>query len=199
MILGVFTIKQFYKVIFDLLLEFGPIFVFIISFEFYGDIFFSTTLIMFITILVVLLSYMKERRLPLFAIFFSILVLLFGYLTIYFQNPSFIQAKDTIQDIIIATIFLICFIFKYPIIHKMFGHILPLSAHSYSVMTINWIIHFYFLAILNELVRHNVSVDYWVYYKMFSTVFTIGHGLIMLYIYRVEIKAGYRTEDFKVK
>ena len=199
MILGIFTIRQFGKLIFDMSLDFGPIFVFIFAYQYTKDIFFATTLIMLATVLSILLSYRKEKRLPVFAIFVAIIVLTFGYLTIHLNNPAFIQAKDTIQDIIIATTFLVSYIIKYPIIKKMFGHLLPISQKSYDIMTINWIFHFYFLSLLNEIVRHNFSLDNWVSYKIFSASFTIGHGLFMLFMYRKEIKEGYRTPEFQVK
>ena len=195
MILGVFTLRQFMKIVLDLMLDFGPILVFVFVFEYSQSIFTATSIMMVSTIIAVITSYLRDKRLPLFAIFTSALVLFFGFLTIYFKEPFFIQVKDTIQDVIIATSFLISYLLGYPLLKKMFGHVLPISTHTYNVMTINWIIHFYVLAILNEIARGFDPVEYWVYYKAISASITIIHGVIMIIVYKPEIIEGYRLRQ----
>ncbi|MCX8513499.1 MAG: septation protein IspZ [Candidatus Pacebacteria bacterium] len=137
MILGVFTLRQFMKIVLDLMLDFGPILIFVFVFQYTHNIFNATSIMMISTIIAVLSSYVRDKRIPLFAIFTSILVLFFGFLTIYFEAPFFIQVKDTIQDIIIASSFLISYLLGYPLLKKMFGHVLPISTHTYNIMTIN--------------------------------------------------------------
>lgn len=204
MILGIFTKQQFKKVVFDMLIDFSPIFLFAITyrmFDFLGpNSFFLATIVMMISTLIsTFLAYQKEKRIPYFPMFVSALVLLFGFLTLLNRNPDFVKLKDTFQDAFIATGFLIALLFKYPIIKKMFGHLLPLSAKSYSVMTWNWVAHFYILAIANEYVRLNMTTGQWIMYKFVAMGVTITHGLILLYHFREEIKEGYRKKEYQAK
>ena len=195
MIFGIFTKKQFLKLSFLMSLEFFPIIIFAFIYKITNNIFVSTGFIMGSTLVSLFISYFTEKRFPKFAIFISILVLFFGYLTIHFHDRFFIQFKDTIQDFIIASIFLISYLLKYNMMKKVFGYMLPLSEKTFNIVTINWIFHFYFLVILNEIFRRNLNTNYWVYYKVFAILFTLGHGMIMLYINRKEIRDGYKNKN----
>lgn len=203
MILGIFTKQQFKKLVFDLLLDFGPIFLFAITYKSFGAMgtraFFLATIIMMIsTIVSTFIAYQKEKRIPYFPMFIAVLVLTFGFLTLFNKDPDFVKMKDTFQDSLIASGFLICIFIKYPIIKKMFGHLLPLSDYSYKVMTWNWVIHFYILAVINEYIRSNLSTSSWVFYKFLAMLFTLCHGFILLFHFRDEIREGYKKKEYRV-
>lgn len=168
------------------LLDFGPIFVFVFVFEFAG-FFKATFALMISTIVITVIAFKKEKRIPYFALLLTLLTLVFGYFTIELRDPKFIQIKDTIQDLILATTILGSIYFKKPLLKSLFSHLFDVSDSIWSAVAWNWGIHFLVLAALNEIVRTQFNPDLWVKYKIFAMLATITHGLIIAIYYRKEV------------
>ena len=99
----------------------------------------------------------------------GILVTLFGGLTIYFKNPIFIYMKPTIINILFA---LALFFGKYftnePILKKILGKSIILADEGWNILTKRWIIFFFSLALLNEIVWRTQSEEFWVNFKVWG-------------------------------
>ena len=99
----------------------------------------------------------------------GILITLFGGLTIYFDNPIFIYIKPTIINILFGLALLFGKYFtKEPILKKILGKSIMLSDEGWGILSKRWIIFFFALAFLNELVWRTQSEEFWVNFKVWG-------------------------------
>jgi intracellular septation protein len=99
----------------------------------------------------------------------GILITLFGGLTIYFDNPIFIYIKPTIINILFGLALLFGKYFtNEPILKKILGKSIMLSDVGWSLLNKRWMIFFFTLAFLNELVWRTQSEEFWVNFKVWG-------------------------------
>ena len=99
----------------------------------------------------------------------GILITLFGGLTIYFDNPIFIYIKPTIINILFGLALLFGKYFtKEPILKKILGKSIMLSDEGWNILNKRWIIFFFVLAFVNELVWRTQSEEFWVNFKVWG-------------------------------
>ena len=135
------------------------------------------------TIIAVLIIWILEKKIPMVPLLSGILITLFGGLTIYFDNPIFIYMKPTIINILFG---LALFFGKYftqePVLKKILGKSIPLSDIGWRILNNRWMLFFFSLAILNEIVWRTQSEEFWVNFKVWGmlpitfifTAFQIG-------------------------
>ena len=96
------------------------------------------------------------------------IVIIFGGLTIIFDNKIFIFMKPTIINIMFAAILYGGIVFKKPLLKYLLGTALKLKDDGWNILTIRWIAFFIALAILNEIVWRTMSEEFWVSFKVFG-------------------------------
>ena len=100
--------------------------------------------------------------------FGAFIILVFGGLTIYFDNESFFKMKPTIINILFAVILYLGIILKKPLLKYLLGSALKLQDKGWSILTKRWIYFFIVLALLNEIIWRTQSTDLWVNFKVFG-------------------------------
>jgi len=155
------------KSVTKLFVDIGPLAVFFI---FYTRSDLKTAILPFMiaTIVAVLFSYILEKKIPLMPTFGAIIILIFGGLTIYFDNETFFKMKPTIINILFAGILYGGIIFKKPLLRYLLGAALKLEDKGWDILTKRWISFFIALAILNEIVWRTQTTDVWVNFKVFG-------------------------------
>ena len=99
----------------------------------------------------------------------GILITFFGGLTIYFDNPVFIYIKPTIINILFGLALLFGKYFtNEPILKKILGKSIILADEGWNILTKRWIIFFFSLALLNEIVWRTQSEEFWVNFKVWG-------------------------------
>ena len=96
------------------------------------------------------------------------IVLIFGGLTIYFDNEVFFKMKPTIINLLFAAILYGGIMIKKPLLKILLGAALKLKEEGWRILTLRWIGFFIALAILNEIVWRTQSTDVWVNFKVFG-------------------------------
>ncbi|MGY8986094.1 MAG: septation protein A [Sphingomonadales bacterium] len=172
------TMNEKPKERFKFWLDFVPLLVFfLVNWKF--GIFNATLSIMITLPISILLSQLINKHIPKMLIISGTLILIFGSLTIYFKDESFIKIKPTI----IYTIFsgILCFglfkgksYLKY-ILETTFP---KMEEKGWMLITRNWAIFFGFLALLNEYIWRNYSTDQWVSFKVFGYM-----GITFIFIF----------------
>ena len=158
--------KSFIKFISD----FGPLLVFLF-FYYNSDKSLKIAIPPFIiaTIIAIAIVWLLEKKIPMVPLIGGILITLFGGLTIYFDNPIFIYIKPTIINILFGLALLFGKYFtKEPILKKILGKSIMLSDEGWSILNKRWIIFFFALAFLNELVWRTQSEEFWVNFKVWG-------------------------------
>jgi len=155
------------KSIFKLLIDIGPLAVF---FVFYTRSDLKTAILPFMiaTIIAVLFSYIIEKKIPIMPTVGGIIILIFGGLTIYFDNETFFKMKPTIINLLFAGILYGGIILNKPFLRYLLGAALKLQDEGWDVLTKRWIGFFVALAILNEIVWRTQTTDIWVNFKVFG-------------------------------
>jgi len=155
-----------------LTLDLGPLLIFFVAFYLSGSsIIFSTGVFMAATALAMLVSLWKTGKVSAMLLFSGVMVLGFGGLTIWFHDKHFIQMKPTIYYLMIAGILFFGLLTKRPTLQLVLGGAYPgLTQRGWTLLTRNWAIFFVVLAIANEIVRHGMSFDFWLGYKLWGAL-----------------------------
>ena len=155
--------KSFYK----LLIDIGPLAVFFI---FYTRSGLQASILPFMvaTVIAVLFSYILEKKIPIMPTVGAGIVLLFGGLTIYFDNDIFFKMKPTIINVLFAVVLYGGILINKPLLKYLLGAALKLEEAGWKILTQRWIGFFIALAILNEIVWRTQSTDVWVNFKVFG-------------------------------
>lgn len=116
-------------------------------------------------------SWWKTRHVSPMLWITGVLVLVFGGLTLYFHDQTFIQVKPTVVYAMFAVILGYGLITNKPLLQTMLESAYPgLSAKGWRLLTINWTVFFVAMAVLNEVMRHMLDWDRWVTFKTWVVI-----------------------------
>ena len=155
------------KSIFKLLIDIGPLAVFFIFYT-RGDLKTAILPLMIATIIAVLFSYIVEKKIPIMPTVGAVIILIFGGLTIYFDNETFFKMKPTIINILFAGILYGGIVLNKSLLRYLLGAALKLQDEGWDILTKRWIGFFIALAILNEIIWRTQTTDIWVNFKVFG-------------------------------
>jgi len=155
------------KSIYKILIDIGPLAIFFIFYTRSG-LQASILPLMIATVIAVLFSYILEKKIPIMPTVGAGIVLIFGGLTIYFDNEIFIKMKPTIINLVFAVILYGGMLIRKPFLKILLGAALKLEEEGWRILTNRWIGFFIALSILNEFVWRTQSTDIWVNFKVFA-------------------------------
>lgn len=117
------------------------------------------------------ISWWKARHISPMLWITGALVLVFGSLTLWFHDQSFIQMKPTIVYTMFAIILGYGLIARKPLLQMLLEQAYPgLSAKGWRLLTINWTGFFLAMAVLNEAMRQVLTWDQWVTFKTWAVI-----------------------------
>ena len=173
--------KFFRKIATALVLEFGPVLLFIISFEHF-HIYKATIILMITTIISTVATYTIQKRLPYIALYVAFLTAIFGYMTLALHQPRFIQMRDTLYDVTCAITLIAGLMVNVSFLKFAFHKVVPMSAIAWERLTYAWIGYFILAAVTNEYVRRTMTLSEWFEFKSLLIVVTVVFGFSILYI-----------------
>jgi len=147
--------------------DIGPLILFFAAFEFLG-IFAATGVFMAAVLAALGIGYWIERRLSPIPLFTAVLVLIFGGLTIYLRNDTFIKMKPTVLYAFFGLILLGGLFWNRLFIKYVFGHAFQLREEGWRKLTVRWGIFALALAALNEIIWRSFSTAIWVDFKVWG-------------------------------
>lgn len=128
----------------------------------------ATCVLMASVVAALAVSYAITRRLPVMPLVTAVAVLVFGSLTLLFDNDLFIKVKPTLVNAIFGTALIGGLIFGKPLLPVMLDTVLHLTETGWRKLTLRWGLFFFLLAALNEAVWRTQSTDTWVAFKAFG-------------------------------
>lgn len=150
-----------------LAIEVGPLLTFFLL-NAKKDIYWATAGFMIAICVSLVASWRLERRLPAMPLFTAFFVLVFGALTLYLRDDTFIKLKPTIVNSLFALILFAGLLRGKPLLEVAFGSALKLTHEGWCKLTFRWALFFVALAGLNEFVWRSFSSDQWVAFKTFG-------------------------------
>jgi intracellular septation protein len=148
-------------------IDLGPLVVFFAANYLYG-IMAGTAALMAATIIAIGITYSMERTVPPMPALTCVFVMVFGGLTLYFDNDLFIKIKPTIVNLLFAGALTTGILLRKNLMKIMLGRVMRLSDEGWLLMTKRWIGMFVVLAVVNEAVWRSVDTDTWVSFKAFG-------------------------------
>ncbi|MGO4564503.1 septation protein A [Rhizobium sp. 2YAF20] len=135
-----------------------------------GPLFVATALFMAATVLSLVVSKFVLGHLPIMPFISGLVVLVFGSLSIYLQDETFIKMKPTIINTLFGVALLGGLAFGKSLLGYVFNAAFQLDEAGWRKLTIRWGIFFLFLAVLNEVIWRNFSDDFWIAFKVWGTM-----------------------------
>ena len=150
-----------------IVLDLGPLVLFFVANSRLG-IFGATAVFMAATIIALVAGYALTRHVPMMPLVSAVVVLVFGSLTLYLQDDTFIKLKPTIIYVLFGAVLLGGQLMGKPLLAMVFDQMFHLNPEGWRKLTLRWAFFFFALAILNEIVWRTQSTDTWVAFKVFG-------------------------------
>jgi intracellular septation protein len=147
--------------------EWGPLLAFFIT-NARAGIFWATGVFMIATAVALAVSWLLVRRLATVPLVGAVFVAIFGGLTLWLQDETFIKVKVTLVNVLFGSILLIGVRFNRQFLKMLLGEALTMDDAGWRALSIRWGIFFFVLAALNEIVWRNFTTDLWVNFKVFG-------------------------------
>ncbi len=157
------------KPLVNFIIEFGPIVVFLITFEIFSFMVSVGTLIVTV-IFSFITSIVVQKRLALFPLISSASVIIFGLLTLFSGNPDFIIFKDTLYFGFFGLGIVTSLLGKRLVLKQLFGELFAITDTTWRIISWRWGIFMILLALSNEFARIYFSPTEWVRYKFIVLV-----------------------------
>ncbi|MDQ4088419.1 MAG: septation protein IspZ, partial [Pseudomonadota bacterium] len=155
-----------------LLIDLGPLLIFFLT-NFFAPvpgtirIFVATGAFMVAMMLAMLVSQLKYRHISPLLWFSGLTVVVLGGLTIWLHNETFIKIKPTLYYLLVASLLAFGMYTRRNLLKMVLGTVYPgLSERGWHLLTRNWVIFFFVMAVLNEAVWRSTTTDFWVAFKL---------------------------------
>ena len=150
-------------------LELGPLVVFFIA-NARAEIFTATAWFMGAMVVSLILTWLILKKVAVMPLVTGAVDLVFGGLTLWLQDDSFIKMKPTFTNSLFAVTLLGGLIFGQSLLKYVFGDVYKLKPEGWRKLTLNWGLFFVALAIINEILWRNFSTDVWVAFKVWGVM-----------------------------
>ena len=155
--------------LFKLATELGPLIVFFVANAKFG-LFAATGAFMVAIVAAMIASYVVVKHVPIMAIVTAFVVLVFGGLTLWLHDETFIKVKPTIIYGLFAVVLGGGLLFGRSFIAVMFDQVFNLTPEGWRALTLRWTFFFAAMAVLNEAIWRTQSTDFWVTFKAFGVI-----------------------------
>ena len=150
-----------------LAIDYGPLLLFFLTNIFapvpeHARIFWATGVFMAAMVAAMLVSWARYRNISPMLWFSGAMVLVFGGLTLWLQNPDFIKIKPTIYYATVAVLLLFGLVSDRNLLKVVLGVAYPgLRERGWYLLTRNWICFFLVMAVVNEAIWRTTSTGFW--------------------------------------
>ncbi|WP_288412283.1 septation protein A [uncultured Sphingomonas sp.] len=169
--------------LFRMALDYGPLLVFFVAnllaskiglpdmVDSLAQVVIASTAFMIASVAAIIVSKWKTGHISPMLWLSAGLVVVFGALTLYFRDDTFIKMKPTIVYAMFSAILTFGLVTGRPLLQQLLETAYPgLSATGWRKLTINWAFFFAFMAVLNEVVWRHSTWDFWVGFKLWGAV-----------------------------
>ncbi|MCA8929103.1 MAG: septation protein A [Alphaproteobacteria bacterium] len=147
--------------------DYGPLLVFFIAYFVWGLIP-ATGALMVATLIALVASWLVRRTIPAMAVVTAVVVGVFGGLTLWLHDETFIKLKPTIVQALFAVILLGGLLFDKPMLKYVLGKVWPIDDDGFRKLSLRFGLFFAAMAVLNEVVWRTQDTDTWVLFKVWG-------------------------------
>ncbi|MBC8037892.1 MAG: septation protein IspZ [Rhizobiales bacterium] len=150
-----------------LLIDLGPLLVFFAA-NWFGGVYTATAIFMVAVAAALAASWLLTRKLPPLLLISAGFVAVFGTLTLWLHDQVFIQLKVTLLNVLFGAILLTGVALGRSYLKLVLDTAMHMPDPAWRTLTIRWGVFFFFLAGLNEVLRHVLTWDHWLIFKVFG-------------------------------
>ena len=166
-----------------LILEMGPLIIFFICYynapipeNLKNDldeanlfkIIFATKIFVPAILVALFIGWFQTKKIAKMPLITAILVVVFGGLTIWLNNPIFIKMKPTLIYLIFSAILGYGLLKKKIYLKILMGPAIPMNEEGWLILSKRFVGFFVLLAFTNEIIWRFFSQDFWVNFKTFG-------------------------------
>ena len=159
------------------------------------DIYLATWGIIIACTVQVTLGYALWRKVERMHLTVFVITLIFGGLTLFFRDDTFIKWRPSIISFTLAGVLAIGqFLRDRNLLQRLLEtlmsatmkYIVPLSRRDWNWLNFAFIAYFVFIGLLNLFIAYRFSTDFWVNFKLFgfTAIQILFYALVIAFIYR---------------
>ncbi len=161
-------------------LDLLPVIVFFTIYK-VSNIFLATFGAIVVSIVLLIGSYLINKKIEKMMLVNTLLISILGGLTIILKDNTFIMWKPTAIYWLLALALLISnYVFKKNLMERMMSHQVKLNQKIWSKINLNTSFFMIFLGILNLYVAFNFNEDTWVNFKLFGIT-----SLLLIFVFYI--------------
>lgn len=151
------------------LIELGPIVAFFVAYKVWG-LMPATGVIMVAMVIALAANWIIARHIPKAPIVTAVIVLVFGGLTLWLNDETFIKMKPTIINGLFALVLFGGLVFGKALLKPLLEMAMALTDEGWKGLSFRWGIFFLAMAVLNEAIWRTQTTDFWVNFKTFALI-----------------------------
>jgi intracellular septation protein len=162
----------------QIFVDLGPVIIFMLTYNLARgrvpageEIYLATGVFLAATLIAVGYAWFVQKRVPPMLIVTTVVVSVFGGLTLALHDPVFIKMKPTIVNLLYASVIFGGLAVKQNLWKMLFQGAFPaLPDKVWMTFAVRWGLFFVFLAGLNEFIWRNFSELFWANFKVFGVM-----------------------------
>ena len=131
-------------------------------------IIFATKIFVPAILVALFIGWFQTKQIAKMPLITAILVVVFGGLTIWLNNPIFIKMKPTLIYLIFSAILGYGLLKKKSYLKILMGSAIPMNEEGWLILSKRFVGFFVLLAFTNEIIWRFFSQDFWVNFKTFG-------------------------------
>ena len=131
-------------------------------------IIFATKIFVPAILIALFIGWLQTKKIAKMPLITAILVVIFGGLTIWLNNPIFIKMKPTLIYLIFSSVLGYGLLKKKSYLKILMGSSIPMSEEGWLLLSKRFVVFFILIALLNEIIWRFFSQDFWVNFKTFG-------------------------------
>ncbi len=156
--------------------DFGPLLAFFATYFTLG-ILPATAVLIATTLVALAVVYLLERRVPVMPVVTAVILGIFGGLTLWSGDETFLKLKPTIVFVLFSAILLGGLAMGRALLKPLLGSAWTMDDPGWRKLTLRFAVFFAAMALLNEIVWRTQSTDFWVTFKVFGIT-----GLTLVFV-----------------
>ncbi len=161
---------QFYgKLTVSTLIELGPVLVFFVVYK-YTEMLSAIAVVMAMTVLSVVIGQLLQKRVALFPIISGGFTIIFGLLSLYYQNPKFYIIQHTLFYWLWTVLLTIGLFQGKSYLKPLIDSIFAISDTGWMISAFRYAWVYGLLGLGNELSWRIWGEEFWVYYKLMTPI-----------------------------
>ncbi|MBZ8117954.1 septation protein IspZ [Roseovarius sp. LXJ103] len=184
-------------------LEFGPLLAFFVAYLWLKDNVYTfggteyagfvvvTALFIPVFLVSIALIWKLTGHLSRMQVVTAVLIVVFGGLSVWFNDPKFFKMKPTIIYLIFGAILTFGLLRGRSYLQSLMESLMPLTNDGWMILTRRITIFFFALAALNEIIWRTQTEEIWVYFKTFG----LTAAIFLFFITQGKLLNDHSTEE----